>query len=822
MSKIGQTGGFFRKSGIMGKSRKLLFIGILAVACLVFWLQAGVTDGATDSVADGATGGAVESVTEKVRADNSATIINVGSQPGVRQFGFSRENLQSVRGQIDRAVEEGIATVIFCFTSQGGSFESFSDLARDIARLATKKEMRTVAFVPKEATGMSMLAVFACREIVADEFAQLGQVTGPTKTKSLEGQEISSAPVDEQSVVNMITNFARAGGHDPLPAEAMVHKQTILYEIVRGSEKKLVDQAGFEQLVQHSDQPWQMAGSGPLVGADEVLLLSGRKAQEIALVKYLAADEDELARVLDVNLVKLAPKPEKTEQIKTENQVIEGGIEEESEPAMIKEDTFTYKSDKAVFIVCSEMVDEGLYESIKRRTQTALDGGATYIIYEIDTFGGRVDSAIEIWNYFMHEVAKKAHTVAYVRTKAISAGALISVACQDIIMKSNTQIGDCAPIMMGGTLEGVEREKMESPLRSYFEDAAKTNGYPVALCKAMVSIDIEVYQVKNLRTGKNEYFETDDLPRDDYNYDLEAKKRVVSKDQLFTVYADKALEYGLARVVVEGLDEQARSEVLAFLEDRDKVSFSRPPEIMETNWSEELVRWLTSPAVSGILLMVALLGIYAELNSPGLGLPGAVAVAALLILFGSKFLIGMANWWEIAVFVIGMGLLLLELFVIPGFGIAGISGTLLMIFALAAMMVTNRPDEFPLPVSEPDWREFEHNLYGLLGGFAGFLVGAYFITRYLPHIPVANRLILSRPQDSVEVRSGGQAAPAAEPPVVVGDEGISLSSLRPSGLGRFGRERLNVVSQGEMIESKRKIRVVNIVGNSIVVREVNE
>ncbi len=475
---------------------------------------------------------------------------------------------------------------------------------------------------------------------------------------------------------------------------------------------------------------------------------------------------------------------------------------------------------KAVFIECSEMVDEGLYESIKRRTKTALDDGATYIIYEMDTFGGRVDSALSIYQYILQEVSKKARTAAYIRTKAISAGALISVACQDIIMKENAQIGDCAPITMGGKLEGVEREKMESPLRSYFETAAKTNGYPAALCKAMVTVAIEVYKIKNIQTEKYEYFEGDNLPKDDKIYDLANKELINNKDSLLTLGADLAYEYGLARTVVEGLDEQAREETLAYLEERDQITFERPAQILKTNWSEELVRMLTSPAVTGILFMVALLGIYAELNSPGVGLPGAVAVAALIVLFGSKYLIGMANWWEIAVFAIGMGLMMMEIFVIPGFGVAGISGVLLMIFAIGAMMVGNPPEELPIPASPLDWTLFEQNLQGLMAGFIGFCIFAYFIGKYFPRLPLTNRLVLTAYKDPVSVRSGGVASPAPEPQVMVGEEGVSGSELHPCGIARFGKNRLNVVTRGELIETGRKIKIVVIEGNSIVVKEL--
>jgi len=219
--------------------------------------------------------------------------------------------------------------------------------------------------------------------------------------------------------------------------------------------------------------------------------------------------------------------------------------------------------------------------------------------------------------------------------------------------------------------------------------------------------------------------------------------------------------------------------------------------------------------------MVAMLAIYVELNSPGLGLPGAVAVLALVILFGSKFLIGMANWWEIAVFVIGLGLLILEIFVIPGFGIAGISGVLLILFSLVAMMVSNPPGDLPVPSAPFEKEMFEKQFLWTVAGFIFFVVIAYFFGRYFHRMPITNRLVLQAPTDSATVRSGGQAAPAPTmPPVKIGQTGVALSSLRPSGNAKFGPFRLTVVTRGELIEAKRNIRVVAIEGNSIIVKEM--
>ncbi|MHC4359476.1 MAG: NfeD family protein, partial [Planctomycetota bacterium] len=272
-------------------------------------------------------------------------------------------------------------------------------------------------------------------------------------------------------------------------------------------------------------------------------------------------------------------------------------------------------------IPCKDMVDSGLYESIKRRTTEALDGGAEYLIYEIDTYGGDLFAAFDISNYFLHEVNSKAHTVAYVSKKAISAGAMTSVACEDIIMKENTTIGDCAPIQMGAKLEGVEREKVETVTRAAFVNSAKANGYPEALLKAMVTLQLEVYRVKNVQRGEYEFFETVQLPKDANEYDLENKQLVVKNDELLTLTSFQAVEYGVARAEVGDM-----KGALEFLAKRDGVRFADEPIVLETTWSEDMVRWLNSPTVMGILVMVAMLAVYMELNTPGIGLPGLVAV----------------------------------------------------------------------------------------------------------------------------------------------------------------------------------------------------
>jgi membrane-bound serine protease (ClpP class) len=475
---------------------------------------------------------------------------------------------------------------------------------------------------------------------------------------------------------------------------------------------------------------------------------------------------------------------------------------------------------KAAVIVCKGLIDDGLYKSIKRRTRIALDNDVKYLIYEIGTYGGLLQSADDISKYFILEIGNKAHTVAYVNTEAISAGAMISVSCRDIIMRENTTIGDCAPVTIGGKLEGVEREKAESFTRAAFMRAAEANGYPNALLKAMVTMQTKVYRVKNLQTGQSEFFEDGQMPEDPNKYDLDGKELIVDDDEILTLTAAKAFEYGIARALVKD-----RAGVLEFLAERDGVAFTSEPLVLETLWSEEMVRWLNSPAVMAVLVMLALLGVYIEFNTPGIGLPGLVAVICFAIIIGSKYLVGLANWVEVAIFLVGVILLLVEIFVLPGFGVAGVLGIICMVFGLFGMLIRNAPGELPWPKTPLDWELFERNVYGLLGGFVTFLIGMPIIARYLPKIPVARRLVLATPQGPVEVGASAAWAAAdtsAEIPVQMGQKGISLSQLRPAGKAEFGGLRLDVVSSGELIEAGRQIIVDVVEGNRIVVREIPE
>jgi membrane-bound serine protease (ClpP class) len=478
---------------------------------------------------------------------------------------------------------------------------------------------------------------------------------------------------------------------------------------------------------------------------------------------------------------------------------------------------------KAAVIVCKGMIDDGLYKSIQRRVKTALDEDAKYLIFEIGTYGGLLKSADDISKYLILDIPqinKKVHTVAYITTEAISAGAMISVSCQDIIMRENTTIGDCAPIMPGSKLEGVEREKTESFTRAAFARAAEANGYPEPLLKAMVTMQTEVYRVKNLQTGKLEFFETAQLPKDPNTYDLDNKELIVKDDELLTLTASKACEYGIARATVNDL-----SGALEFLAKRDGVTFDGEPIMLVTNWSEEMVRWLNSPAVMAILVMLALLGVYVEFNTPGIGLPGLAAVICFTIIIGSKYLVGLANWVEVALFILGILLLLVEFLILPGFGIAGILGIVCILAGLFGMLIKNPPDKLPWPEDAIAWSDFTWGVVGLSLGFVGFIVMAWLLSKYIPRIKFLSGLILV---PTVPTQSGGMPASMTTAPesktvnVNIGDTGVVVSTLRPTGKARFGEAIVYVVAEAEFLDKGTKVQIIEIHGNRVVVKKVED
>ena len=450
-------------------------------------------------------------------------------------------------------------------------------------------------------------------------------------------------------------------------------------------------------------------------------------------------------------------------------------------------------------------IGPGLAYFVKRSVQEAKDTSATHMVFEINTNGGGVDPAIEICEHIGSAAPVK--TVAYVAGRAWSAGALIAISCDEIYMKRASTMGSAQPVTMGK--EGMEAlgEKYVSALRAQFRSLAEEKGYHPEVAVAMVDKDIALTEIAV--NGVKEIILADQVESrrkkaQEAKLSFEEVRKITEKGKLLNLSAKQALDYGFISGVVKD-----RPELLA----RVGVEPSRLVK-MEADWTEALVRFVSHPAVSGILMMLGMLGIWMEFKAPGFGVPGTVGVACFALLFLSRFMLGHANAVEFGIFLLGLALLAVEIFVIPGFGVCGVAG---IICIAVGLILSAERFTFPDPVAQPwDVDSMWNSALTTLISFFCFVVMAFFLLRLMPHTPVLRGLVL---QHSESVAAGYVSSTASERELA-GKTGVALSVLRPSGRAEIDGRVVDVVTEGDFVSPGQRLEVARVEGNRIVVRSV--
>ena len=423
---------------------------------------------------------------------------------------------------------------------------------------------------------------------------------------------------------------------------------------------------------------------------------------------------------------------------------------------------------KPVVVVVSidGIIDLGLAPFVRRVLDEAARDGASAVVLEINTFGGRVDAAVQIRDALLEA---RVRTVAYVNKRAISAGALIALAAQDLVMAEGATIGAATPVMMGqpGAPAEAVGEKTVSYVRKEFRATAESRKRPPLLAEAMVDADVEI-------------------------------EGVIAKGKLLTLTTDEALTHKLVELRAESLDAALAQLGIGTAELRR----SSP------NWAENVVRFLTHPVVSSLLITLAILGIILELRTPGFGIPGGVGLASLGLFFWGHWLVQLVGWEELLLGLAGIVLLAIEVLVIPGFGIAGVLGIGAIIASLVLSMVgTGFTAAVVLAAAG-------RVVLALLVALVASLVAL----RYLPRLPFGRRLVLQRGLPAAE---GYASAPETDAQWL-GRIGRTSTPLRPAGIANIDGHRVDVVSDGEHVDAGQKVQVTRVDGNRVVVRHLPE
>lgn len=403
------------------------------------------------------------------------------------------------------------------------------------------------------------------------------------------------------------------------------------------------------------------------------------------------------------------------------------------------------------------VVEMGLAPFISRSIREAESAGATAIVLDIDTPGGRVDAAQQISDALADA---RVPTYAFVNRRALSAGALIALATNGVYMRPGSTMGAATPVTGEGQTAS---EKIVSAMRSEFRALAEARRLDPRIAEAMVDPDVEI-------------------------------PGLVEKGKLLTLSTEEAARVGFAEEVSDWDALMARV-----------ATTGATVVVMSPNWAERVVRFLTHPLVAPFLLSLGFLGLLIEIKTPAFGLAGLAGLGSLGLFFGSHLLVGLAGWEVLILLAIGAILLLVEAVVLPGFGVAGILGVVAVVMSIFLSLIGNFPTVTDLLVA----------MYVLGFAFLIVAVAGWQLLRWLPQDRRAQSLL----HRTAMTRDLGYSSSARRDDLL-GLQGIAITDLRPAGTARFGEESVDVVSAGPWVQAGTPIRIVRAEGYRHVVEPV--
>ena len=634
------------------------------------------------------------------------------------------------------------------------------DLANLISRELTGAKL-TVAYVPEPLRGYAVLPVVACTEIVMGSSATLGPMTP-------EGQAFDAA--DEGYVRFLAIRKTR----DPDLLVGMLDRDADL-RLIRTADKAVhyvlaQNLPAFKKTHQEvvEDQPaWEDGLRG---------VLTSKRARDEGFCKRTADSSAELALIYQVAGQSSVDDP-------TLGQLV-----------------------RPVWIPLEGPLDSVMVSYLAKRVEQAREEKANLLILQINSPGGN-DTVTDRLADFVAGI-KDMKTVAYIEDRAVGLAALLPLACRDIVFKKGSRMGDVRQVISGRT--GALHDLSEGQIAGLAGKAelwARLRGHPEAVARAMVDPATEILEAIDSKTGASRLILKTDLAADPGRYQVIRTRK--QPGSVLTVEADEADSYGrLGRVVNDAEELKA----LYGLQGQD-IRIEGP------GWVDSFVDFLTEPVVSWVLLFLGVFMMVVELKLPGIGLPGIISALAFLLFFWSHYLSGTADQLEIILFLIGLVCLAIELFVFPGMAIFGMCGILLMLCSIVMASHT-----FIWPTQDYEYRELGYTLLQVTGMLIAVGAGAAILARYIPSLPLFNRLIL-KPEPWTPVE-GDEAAPrpVAEAyeslSFLIGETGRSTSPLRPTGKARFGNLQIDVMASGSFVEPDTLVEVVDVQGTRVIVKKV--
>ena len=421
---------------------------------------------------------------------------------------------------------------------------------------------------------------------------------------------------------------------------------------------------------------------------------------------------------------------------------------------------------KIVFVY--EIHDE-IGPAMNRLTETAIkeaeEKKASYILIDMDTYGGAVDAADNIRTALLRT---KIPTIVFIRNNAASAGALISIACDSIYMRPGATIGAASVVNQEGELMP---EKYQSYMRKKMRATAEETGRNPLIAEGMTDENLVIDSIKE-------------------------------KGKIVTFSTKEAIKYGYCNGELESPED-----ILPLLKGGPYIMDKH-----ESSFAEAIVLWLVNPAVSGLLLLLIFGGIYFEFKAPGTFLPIGVSIVAALVYFAPLYLEGLAANWEILLFAIGIILIVIEIFVLPGFGVAGISGIILTILGLTLALVRNIDFDFTFVPKGAVSLAF-------LTVTVAMAAPLVFLIAFGKKI--FDSSLFKNVSDVAEMKtSDGFSIRNNNLQELIGQKGTTVTNLRPAGKIEVNSELHDSIADGSFISSGSQVKVIAVRSAYLVVQAI--
>lgn len=627
----------------------------------------------------------------------------------------------------------------------------------DLADFLTSESLsgiKTVAYIPYRAEGHAVLVIIACDEIYMAPEAEWG-AAGIAERRITPPMQSAYRHIAERR--RSIPVAVALGMLDPSRTVLQVETDT-------------------ERLFVTPDELEQIRKTRTLRGAPSVVFpagqlgrLTGRESRALDLISSTVADARELYAALGLRA------------------------------NLVQEERFVADHWRAVQVLIEGPITPALVERAQRLIEEARQRkDVNFVCVRINSEGGSPRESLKLASYLAADLdSEKVRTVAYIPFRALADAALIAVACDQIIMAPGA--------LLGGEGNAVPTEDDLLQIRRVVREViAKRTGRTWSLPLSLVDPNVELFRyVRKGMPDFADYMSEEEWAQLPDKNEWEKKDLVKEKGKPLQVDGAKAVEYGLSRDLVE-----------SFAEFKALYGLENDPALLEPTWVDTLLRALSSPYIAVLLLIIGGVALLVEVQTPGIGIGGFLAAVCFVLFFWSRFLGGTAGWLEVLLFLLGASCLLLEIFVLPGFGIFGLGGGLLIVASLVLASQT-----FIVPQNSYQWLQLQKSLLILLFAAIGIGVVLAFINRWLPKTPGLKHLMLAPPSENEAEDMLRRRSLLDIDESFVGQRGVAVTKLLPSGKARFGQRILDVISQdGDPIDPGTSVVVTEVRGNRVYVR----